>query len=409
MRKLWNNKWFKIPYTILLYGFAAYGFFLVATYAAIKFQWTKTDGGVDQNNRYYQSMYDKYNLGFKVDSISMIRHRDEMQSRINLLNNYYPVNAKYIASVYESTQNERLALKMLDLVDLKLKNHSEYTQDYEKLARKINSKERLSGMSAFDWMNVQEWKYFKVALERDKKWIDSAAHVAGVESRTIVACLVGEQVRLFNSRRERFKDFIAPLKRLALEANFSYGVTGIKENTAIRIEENLKNKHSRFYLGENYETLLDYDSLQNYTNTLNDTMSVRLQRLVQHSNHYYSYLYAALYLKQIAHQWEKAGYPIEDRPGILATLFNLGFYKSKPNPKPQLGGSEFDVNGHKCTFGSVAYEFYYSGEMSDLFPYQRDKFVEIDVPKTKSNEQLPSSSDTTETEESSKSRMMAIN
>jgi hypothetical protein len=40
-----RKKWFKIPYTILLYGFAAYGFILTATYFAVKFNWTPAVGG----------------------------------------------------------------------------------------------------------------------------------------------------------------------------------------------------------------------------------------------------------------------------------------------------------------------------------------------------------------------------
>src|SRR5690606_33654176 len=111
-------------------------------------------------------------------------------------------------------------------------------------------------------------------------------------------------------RRERFKNYIAPLKSLALETNLSYGVTGIKESTAMKIENYLKDSSSVFYLGKEYAHLLDYDTLKSYSNNINDTMSVRLQRLVQFSNHYYSYLYAALYVKQIKTQWEKAGFPI---------------------------------------------------------------------------------------------------
>lgn len=375
MKKLFSNKWFRIPYLIVLYSFAAYGLFLFASYVAMKFQWTKDTGMVDENNRYFQSMHDKYNQGFKIDSISMQKNRHEVLNRILLLNDYYPVNAEYIASSFEETKDVRLAMQMLDAVDLKLLHNSEYQKRKKELRDKLKKSNEVSGLSAFTWMNVQEWKYFKEAVAKDKKWIDSAGMVAGVEPRMIVACLVGEQVRLFNSRRERFKDYIAPLKTLALETNLSYGVTGIKENTAMRIEHYLRDVNSPFYLGPDHEHLLDYDSLKNYTNNLNDTMSVRVQRLVQFNNHYYSYLYAGLFIKQIKTQWEKAGHPIDRRPEILASLFNLGYSKSKPNPTPQVGGSVFKVNDEQYTFGAVAFEFYYSGEMSDLFPYHEEKFT----------------------------------
>lgn len=372
--KVFKNKWFKIPFKLFLYGFAAYGFFLTMTYLAMRFQWTKDGGMVDKNNRYFQSMHNKYNQDFKLDSTSVQRRKNEVMHRIILLNNYYPINAEYILASYEKLKDDKIALQMLDAVELRLKDNEDYQKDKKILNDKLNSEHLTSGLSAFEWMNVVEWKYFKEALIKDKKWIDSAANVSGVSSRLIVACLVGEQVRLFNSRRERFKEYIAPLKTLALETNLSYGVTGIKESTAIKIENHLKNKSSVFYLGEKYEHLLDYDSLANYTNNLNDTVHVRLQRLIQYSNHYYSYLYTALYVRQIKTQWEKAGFPIDNRPEILASLFNLGYQKSKPNKSPQAGGSVFKIRDIEYTFGSVAFEFYYSGEMSEEFPYYAKMF-----------------------------------
>lgn len=373
MKKLFRKKWFRIPYTILLYGFAIYGFFLVVVFFAMKFQWTKDTGKVDVNDRYFQSMHDKYNSNFKVDSVSMAKHRYDVMHRVVLLNDYYPVNAGYILSVYEKTKDEKLALQMLDAVDERLKNNRDYISKRDKILSNVNSS-TTTGLSVFEWMNVQEWKYFTEAVAKDKLWIDSAAKISGVEARTIVSCLVGEQVRLFNSRRERFKDYIAPLKTLALETNLSYGVTGIKESTAMKIEHYLKDSNSIYYLGSDYRNVLDYDTLSRYRNGLNDTMSVRLQRLVQVKNHLYSYLYAALFVKQIKTQWEKAGYPIENRPEILASLFNLGYQKSKPHANPKPGGAVFKINENEYTFGGVAYEFYYSGEMADLFPFEKEKF-----------------------------------
>ena len=152
---------------------------------------------------------------------------------------------------------------------------------------------------------------------------------------------------------------------------FSYGVTGIKEHTAAAIERHLKDTSSLYYLGPEYERLLDYDSTANYVNAYNDTLSVRVQRLIQPHNHYYSYLYTALFIKQIMKQWERKGYPINDRPEILATLFNLGLAKSIPKKAPEVGGAVFNVRSTQYTFGSIAYEFYYSGDMLKEFPYER--------------------------------------
>lgn len=217
-------------------------------------------------------------------------------------------------------------------------------------------------------------KDFKIAVAKDKYYIDSVAKVTGVEPRLIVACLVGEQIRLFNSSRESYKRYIGPMKVLALENNLSYGVTGIKENTAINIERYLKDSTCVYYLGSKYAHLLDYDSTQNFKNGGNDTLNLRLSRLVQFKNHYYSYLYAAIFLKQMKMQWERAGYPIDDRPEILASLFNLGYQRSKPKKNPAVGGATYDIKGTDYTFGSVAFEFYYSGELADIFPYKKKRF-----------------------------------
>jgi len=375
MRKLFRNKKVRFLYFFFLYLFAAYGAFLTLTYLAMRFNWTNDSGMVDANNRYFQEMHDKYNQNFKVDSVSMQKHRYEVINRIIVLNEYYPKNAQMILQAYQKTDDERLALQMLDAADLRLLKNSKYKRAVQKMRQNLNNREnQVTGLSVFEWMNIEEWKYFKEAVSKDKKWIDSAARVTGVEGRFIVACLVGEQVRLFNSRREKFKEFVAPLKSLALETNLSYGVTGIKENTAIRIEQYLKDSTSVYYLGDEYAHLLDYDSTADYTNSINDTMHVRLQRLVQFNNHYYSYLYAAIFIKQIKMQWERAGYPIDDRPEILASLFNLGYAKSKPKKNPGVGGSVFKVRETEYTFGSVAYEFYYSGELQEVFPYEKKHF-----------------------------------
>lgn len=374
MRTFFQKKWIKIPYLIALYSFAIYGFFLVGTYVAMKFQLTNDAGSIDVNNRYYQQIHDKYNQSFKIDSSNVEMYRNEILSRIHLLNEYFPKNANDIMDAWTKTKDEKLALQMLAAIDLKLMDNDAYQKELSAIKQKKKMNGKASNLSAFDWMNVVEWKYFKEAVRKDRKYIDSAGRVAGVEPRYIVACLVGEQVRLFNSRRERFKNFIAPLKTLALETNHSYGVTGIKENTAIKIENYLRDSTSRYYLGKKYEQVLDYDSTMNYSNRHNDTNSVRIQRLVQYSNHYYSYLYAALFIKQIKMQWERAGFPIADRPEILASLFNLGYVKSVPKKNPAVGGSNFKIRDKEYTFGSVAYEFYFSGEMSDMFPYQKEKF-----------------------------------
>ncbi len=187
-----------------------------------------------------------------------------------------------------------------------------------------------------------------------------------------MSVLVGEQIRLFNSSREAYKKWIGPLKILSVETTFSLGVTGIKVPTAQTIEKNLKDSTSVFYLGKPYENLLDFRTP--------NIAQERFTRLTSYKDHFYSYLYAALNVKQMNVQWQRAGYPISERPEILATLFNIGFEASVPKENPMVGGSGINIKGQRYSFGAVAYEFYYSGELFDLFPFKNAKFDFTDEP-----------------------------
>jgi hypothetical protein len=180
--------------------------------------------------------------------------------------------------------------------------------------------------------------------------------------------VIGEQIRLFDSFREKFKTYVQPLKVLISESKFSLGVTGIKEETAVKIEHYLIDSTSEFYIGSKYRHLLDFKTA--------DIPNERFGRLTNWNNHYYSYLYAAIFLKQIDAQWKRAGYDIEPRVEILATLFNLGFWVSKPKPDPRCGGSNIKIGEKWYTFGSLSYEFYWSGELASEFPYLDIRFGE---------------------------------
>jgi hypothetical protein len=369
VKRFFKSKWFKIPFYTLTFAFAAIGFFLTVSYMAIQMGWTKEGGIVDSNNRYFQEMQDKYNQDFKVDSATIVQKRYEAMERIIVLNEYYPQNAQYILSVLQRGGDEYEVLRMLDAVDLQLIDNKQYRKALSKIKFNAGRTKEVSNLSAFEWMNIAEWKTFKEAVSKDKKLIDSVAKQTGVEGRLIVSCLVGEQIRLFNSSREAYKKWIGPLKVLSVESQFSFGVTGIKEHTAMNIEHNLKDPKSIYYLGSKYEGLLDFVGQD--TATINKE---RIDRLTDFHNHYYSYLYAALFLKQVKVQWEKEGFPIDKRPEILATLFNVGYPQSKPKRNPRVGGSTIKIYEKPYSFGAIAYQFYYSGELFDLFPFEKKKF-----------------------------------
>ena len=371
MRKIWQSKWFRYPFWTIVFCFAAIGFFLSASYVAIKFRLTDEKGSVDANNRYFEGMEDKYNQAYKLNSEQLKALHFESLDRILLLKKFYPKNAQYILDAWKASNNEVEVKRMIDAVDIQLKSNRAYQQQRRQLKRKKQQKESGNLLSAFEWMNIQEWSDFKIAVAKDVALVDSVAQQTDVEGRLIVSCLVGEQIRLFNSDREAYKKWISPLKILSVESMFSFGVTGIKEHTAIQIEEHLKNPKSIYYLGEIYAHLLDFKT--------NNPTQERISRLTDFHNHYYSYLYAAIFLKQVKMQWERAGFPIDHRPEILVTLFNVGYPQSVPKAHPKVGGSTIKIKDKAYTFGAVAYQFYYSGELYDLFPFEKRKFDWEDI------------------------------
>ena len=163
MKRLLQSKWFKIPYQIALYGFAAYGVVLVGVFVALKLRLTDDKGLVDSNNRYFQEMHDKYNQDFKVDSTSLIKYRNEILQRINLVNEYYPKNARVILEAWSQSKSEKIALQMLAALDLKLKDNKTYQKRLRDILSNSNNQNIAKGGNAFEWMNFIEWSYFKEA------------------------------------------------------------------------------------------------------------------------------------------------------------------------------------------------------------------------------------------------------
>jgi hypothetical protein len=211
------------------------------------------------------------------------------------------------------------------------------------------------------WANTDQWALMKEVFTRDQDIIKRSARDAQISPRLILSGVMGEQFRFFNNRRESFKTYFEPLKILASLSNTSFGIAGLKPKTIGQIEDNLKNPESVFYLGPEMEHVVDYKDGA-------DIESERMNRITDTKDPYYSYLYVGLYMRQIVAQWQKAGYDISQNAGVLGTLYNLGFYYSVPKENPEIGGSVININNIDYTFGDIAHEFYYSDELSDIFP-----------------------------------------
>ncbi|NVO02401.1 MAG: hypothetical protein HXX09_06820 [Bacteroidetes bacterium] len=354
----------KISGIVIVIIYALIGFFLTSAFFAIKLHITNDPGAVDFNDRYFQEVsqkeiYQNKNLKDTTQNNDAI-----IYYKIMVLNEYFPKNAKLILDAFNKSKNFIMAERMFDALNLYLKDNKDIQEkfDYAKIISK-NMKGNRCDSNIYKWMNMDEWSVFKQAVVKDTNTIDSIAGITNVCSRLIASVLVGEQIRLFDSTKEGYKKWVAPLKILANETKISWGITGIKEFTAIDIERYLKDKKSDYYIGEKYEHLLDFK-----TENIEDE---RYKRLIDNKNHKYAYLYAAIFLKQVMHQWNKAGFDISNRVEILATLYNVGFISSVPKADPKVGGSHIKIKGKTYTFGSLAYEFFYSGELIDEFPFPK--------------------------------------
>lgn len=372
-KSFWKSwKSFKVRTKIFMIGvflFALAGGAIIGAWGIYQLGFTNNKGGVDENNRYLADYKTQDNL---TDSSKIFEENIKNYLNLVALSKIYPTNAHLILDAARYNDRPDGINQMIYAANMYLQE-DENGQKYQQMVKELQDVvKKYSTSSTKDnlvpWMNEGAWPALKEAIIKDKAVIEEAARLTGVEPRLIVGCLVGEQIRLFNSKREMYKQYLGPVKVLSVQSQFSLGVNGIKDFTAMQVEKNLKDSTSVFYMGKQYEHILDFKTA--------DPTSERVNRLVDYRNHLYSYIYTGCILKQTMLQWKRAGYDISNRPDILFTLFNLGFAASKPSDHPQCGGSHITVNDRIYTFGVIGNDFYYSGELAKEFPLQAKSFVD---------------------------------
>ena len=366
MRKIWIDfksrpTWRKIC-DILLVLFALAGAAIIGAWGLYQTGITNNRGAVDKNYRYLMSVSEIKNL---KDAKLTQEEIDELWAsqleRLATLAHRYPVNTRLILNAAVVSDDPMIIDRMVAALSIYIDSSD-------------NAIKQSSNINVIPWMSEPAWPALKEAILRDSALINEAGRLTGVEPRMIVGCLIGEQIRLFNSKREMFKKYLGPVKVLSVQSQFSYGVNGIKDFTAEAVEEHLMDPTSEFYMGKAYEHLLDFET--------DDHATERYNRLVDYRNHLYSYIYTGCILHQTMLQWRRAGYDISDRPDVLFTLFNVGFSQSVPKPDPVPGGSHIEVGDRMYTFGGIGFDFYYSGEMAEAFPFTRQRFKLSDKPLT---------------------------
>ncbi len=381
MKKLW---------LILVYAFAIFGFVMLTGFLAVMFGLTDVAGKTDEHSAAYNDFAAQTKdllepaeaanttstdgligkIDEQIDILEEIKTREkENLCKIFVASQTADYNAKNIFDAYKKYSSRELLDKMLFALQLKKDMPSFEQQTKECMDKGIDENMLLAQFvetkdaNVFVWQDSEHWRIIKEGLTRDKDKINEAAKIAGTDPREIAAITIVEQLRLYYTQRELFEKIFKPLKILASANKMAWGIMAIKEKTAVQIEANLQDEKSPYYLGKELENILKFKS----SNTSNE----RYARLTNEKDHFYSYLYGALYIKQIETQWQLQGFDISDRPEIIATIFNIGFKNSVPKANPLVGGSTMNILGQTYSFGGLAHEFYYSGEMADVFPFEK--------------------------------------
>ncbi len=375
MRKL-LRRILKITLALIL----AFLLLLAAGFFAVRFGWTNVAGEENLDSFEYNQEAKKDNILISEEVKASLPNSESIygpnekanRCKLFVASKYNDYNAAAIFRAYQNSRSEILLGRMILAMKLRLPNREDFAVELlncEKGIGEAPTFEELSALLAapkkqnlFTWQNSESWKIIKEAVIKDKENLNSASLKAGIQPRLLLSVAIVEQLRLYYTQRELFEKVFKPLKILANANKMAWGVMSIKEAMAIQTEENLKNQQSPFYLGADYAGLLDFPVGV-------DRAKERYNRLTNERNHFYSYLYGSLIIKEIQAQWEKSGYSIAYRPEIVATLFNIGFNHSVPKENPVVGGSTIEIDGEKYFFGSLAYEFYYSGELSEEFPF----------------------------------------
>jgi len=159
-------------------------------------------------------------------------------------------------------------------------------------------------------------------IAQNQPLIQNAASKFGVDEKYLSAIVYTERTLNYD-----WTDDVLDITLAKAGKNSSMGFCQIKLKTAYFIERQLHDPNSSFYLGEQYESLLPVSQeIAELIRKLSDTQT--------------NLFYAAAYIKMMQIRWATTGYPIDDRPDILGTLYSTGLYhhdgtERQPNSNPK--------------------------------------------------------------------------
>ena len=206
-------------FNVFVYLFALAGFGIIAAWAVFQLGLTKNKGAVDSNYRYLMSVSE---MEAMEQQELTPQQRDalwmEQYLKLAAFGKYYPENARLILEAAQYSGNPMLVDRMLAAASLYIDSSNSYNQFLVQLKKVYDSREQVQAPTVIPWMATQEWEMLKASLIRDTAMLNEAGRLTGVEPRLIAACLVGEQIRLFNSKREIVKKYLGPVKVLSVQS-----------------------------------------------------------------------------------------------------------------------------------------------------------------------------------------------
>ena len=210
-------------------------------------------------------------------------------------------------------------------------------------------------------------KTVEESIEKLSPYINQYSEELGVDSRIVGGIIYVESLRYFTTEKgfiEAKLNSSSFTKELLKLYGATYGVGQMSSDEQRRCIENFNNPNTSFYMGKQFENYLsedDFKKVQEGEETVSDLGII--SRDYKHPDIQVKFI--ASFVAQIQKQWGKAGHNISNRPDVLATLYNLGFDKSKPKANPKAGGSKNYIFGKTINFGEAVQQWH---DTSNLNP-----------------------------------------
>jgi len=286
---------------------------------------------------------------------------DKSIEEFNLfLNNLLKINNYLNLPIQEYTFDEKFCWIETINQNLKNKKYVSVAKQLQQIEKNIennyqNTKNQKQ-LIYLDFFDTMEFQYLikRFILDKEGLYKNDVAKVANllwIESNIINSAILTEQCRWFFTYRGYVKDIVKSNKVLMVMSQFSYWIWGIKELTAVNIENFLSWSYQEVY--------------NEYFSGVNSN-PIRVEKLT--SDTFMQILYTWWLIKSIIERRGKEGFDISKDYGVILTLYNFWNSKKKiPHANPQMGWAIININGKEYTFGALGMVFYYYLE----FYYQK--------------------------------------